>query len=527
MKKIILGLLSMGLLTSNLFSKEVDINVIEEDDISKVSKSITYSGLDDFSNKKFSSISYESDSKGNQYFLIEFEDDGYILLNNDTNKNPIYSFDSKNIYYGIDETKIKKATVELDWLDIIAEEIPLDNIRKPQYRTSRSSSSRELITKIVWKSGSQRTDFDLFIKNANGDICNWSKRDKSNWGAKHLRDDLGGAYKTSYEAFQVDLDKMDRYATDNNLFSKDKGNYKFYIARYSGPNINYTFSYGTPNSSCSSSSSSNCPNGKWVQSVSKTGISNAYFGVRYTPKKIATSSFKNVKVSNGNIGSNFNFEVESDNYNIDSVYIEFIDANIRKRMGQNGNRLQWLYTKQIFKSGSRKIKFIAYNSYGNIISESKEYTYKVSASSISLGKVLLKSNYSKITQNYLDYYKNGPTSSSTYGGYHPGIDYRASVGTSVYSPIAGKVTSIDKTKWGRVSVKINGTNNYFIFLHLDNIKVKVGSTITYNTLIGKTALVGTTQPHLHIEVRNGKSGASWYFKKKSDTGSNINPVDSL
>jgi len=297
MKKLLLGLFGVGLLTSmDLFSKEVDINAISEDDIYKISKFITHSGLDDFSNKKFSSISYEFDNKGNQYFLVEFEDGGYILLNNDTNKNPIYSFDSKSTYRGINDAEIKKAKVKLDWLDIIAEEIPLDTIRRTLYRKSRSGGSREFIVKIVWKSGSQKTDFDLFIKNANGDICNWNNKDKSEWGAKHLRDDWGMPYKTSYEAFQVDLNKMDRYATDNNLFSKDKGVYKFYVARYSGPNVNYTFSYGIPGSACSSSDYKNCPNGQWVQSVSKTGVDNARYGALYIPTPKAPI-FNNVKLS--------------------------------------------------------------------------------------------------------------------------------------------------------------------------------------------------------------------------------------
>ncbi|MBI3813661.1 MAG: M23 family metallopeptidase, partial [Nitrospinae bacterium] len=93
------------------------------------------------------------------------------------------------------------------------------------------------------------------------------------------------------------------------------------------------------------------------------------------------------------------------------------------------------------------------------------------------------------------------------GGWHPGIDYSARTPLDVYSPVKGTVTgssavpAIDKTKYGRVSIKIDGTNEYFIFLHLSLYYVKQGDQIEINQKIGKTGAVGTETPHLHVEAR--------------------------
>src|SRR5205809_1072852 len=105
-----------------------------------------------------------------------------------------------------------------------------------------------------------------------------------------------------------------------------------------------------------------------------------------------------------------------------------------------------------------------------------------------LGRMLLASNYSGITQQYDVYYKDGPTGPTTKGGWHPGIDYRAQTPLPVYSPVNGVVDSSDRegTGFGRVSVKIDRTNDYFIFLHLSKLSVRDGQTIRKGDPIGKT-----------------------------------------
>jgi murein DD-endopeptidase MepM/ murein hydrolase activator NlpD len=148
-----------------------------------------------------------------------------------------------------------------------------------------------------------------------------------------------------------------------------------------------------------------------------------------------------------------------------------------------------------------------------------------SVSPEELGRMLLASNYSGITQQYDVYYKDGPTGPTTKGGWHPGIDYRAQTPLPVYSPVNGVVDSSDRegTGFGRVSVKIDQTNDYFIFLHLSKLSVRNGQTVRKGDPIGKTGSTGAPAPHLHVEVRIGRSAAAYYFKSKNDTGVNQDP----
>lgn len=139
----------------------------------------------------------------------------------------------------------------------------------------------------------------------------------------------------------------------------------------------------------------------------------------------------------------------------------------------------------------------------------------------TLGKLLLKETFTIVTQTYLNYYIKGPTSANTYGGYHPGIDYRALTPLKVYSPIAGTVKSLGS---GRVSINITGTNVYFIFLHLSKFFVKSGESVQVGDEIGLTGSVGTKDPHLHVEAKKGSFLASWYLKNSNQTGFNVNPV---
>lgn len=142
-----------------------------------------------------------------------------------------------------------------------------------------------------------------------------------------------------------------------------------------------------------------------------------------------------------------------------------------------------------------------------------------------LGKMLLKENYSGISQGYNEYYASGPTSTTTKGGYHPGIDYKARTPLPVYSPINGVVGSIDPkgTGYGRVAVRVDGTSDYFIFLHLSQPNVKPAQRVSAGDIIGITGSTGAPAAHLHVELRTGKDLAAWYFRSQSDTGVNKDP----
>lgn len=152
------------------------------------------------------------------------------------------------------------------------------------------ASDRNLIVKMTWTSGGEKTDFDMFIKSPDGNICNYGgeggKKDQSEWGCVFIHDSWGEANGRVFEAFKVDLDKMDEYATKNNLLNNgDASNYKVYISRYRGPNVKVKFTYGD-SSNCSENDAADCPYPQgetWAWNVSNTGIANAIYAVNYSP----------------------------------------------------------------------------------------------------------------------------------------------------------------------------------------------------------------------------------------------------
>jgi hypothetical protein len=162
-------------------------------------------------------------------------------------------------------------------------------------------------------------------------------------------------------------------------------------------------------------------------------------------------------------------------------------------------------------------------------------TIVISAAVVSkqeqLGKMLLGAAYTGVSLDYDVYYANGPTGSNTYGGWHPGIDYYAPLGTTVYSPVKGVVDSFDAegTGYGRLSIKIDGTNDYFIFLHLSKLSVSKGQYINVGDVIGKSGKTSPDSigPHLHVELRTGTPLAAWYFTSLTATGVNKNPTSIL
>jgi hypothetical protein len=144
-----------------------------------------------------------------------------------------------------------------------------------------------------------------------------------------------------------------------------------------------------------------------------------------------------------------------------------------------------------------------------------------------LGKLLLKDNYKKVTQKYNVYYHSKR-------GCHPGIDYKAKIGTPVYSPVNGKIEKI-RGDLGGVIIDIDNDSNYFILLHLSSFNVKKGERIKIGQLLGKSGAKtkeGQGEPHLHVEYRK-TPGPALYFKSKkladgtlckNNTGRNIHPT---
>jgi RHS repeat-associated protein len=85
---------------------------------------------------------------------------------------------------------------------------------------------------------------------------------------------------------------------------------------------------------------------------------------------------------------------------------------------------------------------------------------------------------------------------------HIGSDFRASVGTQVYSLGDGNITAINKSS-GILSVQY-GNGDEITFRHLNSISndLKIGSKVYEGQGIAKTGNKYTTLPHLHIEGKD-------------------------
>ena len=91
---------------------------------------------------------------------------------------------------------------------------------------------------------------------------------------------------------------------------------------------------------------------------------------------------------------------------------------------------------------------------------------------------------------------------------HNGVDLAAPVGTDVYAAREGKVTELGTDSvFGNYIIIAHEDNWASLYGHLSAFSVKLHSTVTASTVIGKVGTTGqSTGPHLHFELR--KSGAA-------------------
>lgn len=103
-------------------------------------------------------------------------------------------------------------------------------------------------------------------------------------------------------------------------------------------------------------------------------------------------------------------------------------------------------------------------------------------------------------------------------GYHTGVDFIASSGTSVKAVGAGTVVSAGWSgAYGNEVVIKHADGNYSQYAHLSSLSVSAGQSVTGGQSIGLSGSTGnSTGPHLHFEIRTGQS-----------YGSDINPVSYL
>ncbi|WP_406171047.1 transglycosylase family protein [Streptomyces canus] len=100
-------------------------------------------------------------------------------------------------------------------------------------------------------------------------------------------------------------------------------------------------------------------------------------------------------------------------------------------------------------------------------------------------------------------------------GYHTGVDFAVSTGTSVKAVAAGKVvTSGWGGSFGYQVVIRHADGRYTQYAHLSAISVKSGQSVGGGQRIGRSGSTGNSSgPHLHFEVRTGPG-----------FGSDIDPV---
>lgn len=93
---------------------------------------------------------------------------------------------------------------------------------------------------------------------------------------------------------------------------------------------------------------------------------------------------------------------------------------------------------------------------------------------------------------------------------HDGVDFKAVIGTEVYSPVDGTVLRKNwKTKYNGycLEIKESSGQHTYKFLHLSNVLVKQGQKVSAGDLVANTGNTGkTTAPHLHYQINVGQRG---------------------
>ncbi|WP_407836319.1 peptidoglycan DD-metalloendopeptidase family protein [Streptomyces sp. DSM 116496] len=95
-------------------------------------------------------------------------------------------------------------------------------------------------------------------------------------------------------------------------------------------------------------------------------------------------------------------------------------------------------------------------------------------------------------------------------GYHTGVDFAASSGTTVKAVGAGTVVSAGWSgSYGNEVVIRHADGKYSQYAHLSQLSVSSGQSVTGGQTIGLSGSTGnSTGPHLHFEIRTGPSYGS-------------------
>ncbi|WP_406064165.1 LysM peptidoglycan-binding domain-containing M23 family metallopeptidase [Streptomyces sp. NBC_01077] len=103
-------------------------------------------------------------------------------------------------------------------------------------------------------------------------------------------------------------------------------------------------------------------------------------------------------------------------------------------------------------------------------------------------------------------------------GYHTGVDFMASTGTTIVAVGPGTVYSAgDGGAYGNQVVIQHADGTFSQYAHLSSISVSAGQTVSGGEQIGLSGATGNvTGPHLHFEMRTGP-----------EYGSDIDPISAL
>ncbi|WP_405603827.1 LysM peptidoglycan-binding domain-containing M23 family metallopeptidase [Streptomyces sp. NBC_01410] len=95
-------------------------------------------------------------------------------------------------------------------------------------------------------------------------------------------------------------------------------------------------------------------------------------------------------------------------------------------------------------------------------------------------------------------------------GYHTGVDFAASTGTTVKAVGPGTVVSAGwGGAYGNEVVIQHGDGSYSQYAHLSSLAVSAGQSVSGGQQIGLSGSTGnSTGPHLHFEIRTGPSYGS-------------------
>ncbi|MFE9560639.1 LysM peptidoglycan-binding domain-containing M23 family metallopeptidase [Streptomyces sp. NPDC006487] len=95
-------------------------------------------------------------------------------------------------------------------------------------------------------------------------------------------------------------------------------------------------------------------------------------------------------------------------------------------------------------------------------------------------------------------------------GYHTGVDFTASTGTTVKAVGAGTVVSAGwGGAYGNEVVIRHEDGNYSQYAHLSQLSVSTGQSVSAGQTLGLSGATGNvTGPHLHFEIRTGPSYGS-------------------